>query len=60
MRHLALGARTANVIDAGRRRAADFRQRVIVEGCGFARRGEGVVIAHRNIPRLNTRRRCRC
>ena len=38
MRQLALGAGAADVIDAGRRGAADLGQRVVVEGRGLARR----------------------
>ena len=44
VRHLALGAAAADVVDAGRGGAADFRQRVVVEGGGLARRGRRVVI----------------
>ena len=49
MRQLALGAAAANVVDAGRRRAADLGQRIRIEGRGFARRGSADVrrgIAH--------------
>jgi hypothetical protein len=41
VRHLALGARAADVIDAGRGGAADFGQRHVIEGCRFARGGAG-------------------
>ena len=41
MRQLALGAGAADVIDAGGRGAADFRQRVVVEGRRLARHGAG-------------------
>ncbi len=46
MRNLALGAGTTDVIDAGCCRAADFRQRMIVERRGLAGRREGVMIGH--------------
>ena len=39
MRQLALGAGAADVIDAGRRRAPDFGDRMVVEGRRLARRG---------------------
>ena len=38
MRHLALGAEAADVVDAGRRGALDFRDRMLVEGRRIARR----------------------
>jgi hypothetical protein len=42
MRQLALGAGAADIVDAGRRGAADFRDRIVVEGRGLARRRRGV------------------
>ena len=46
MRQLALGAGAADIIDAGRRRPADFGQRIIVEGGRLARRRAGNVGVH--------------
>ena len=46
VRQLPLRAGAADVIDAGDRRAADFRQRVVVEGGGCARRGGRVLVGH--------------
>ena len=39
IRHLALGAEAADIVDAGRRGPADFRKRVFVEGRGWPRGG---------------------
>ncbi len=46
VRQLALRAAAADVVDAGDRRAADLRQRVVVEGGGGPRRGRRVLVGH--------------
>ena len=58
MRYLAFRTGTTDIVDPGRGGAADFRQRVIVEGGGLTRRGRGIFIGH--LSGLNTRRHCRC
>src|SRR3712207_8901539 len=59
MRELALRTAAADVVDAGDGRAPDFRQRVVVEGGGLARRGRRVLVRHvgpqdRKSTRLNS------
>ena len=55
MRDLALGAKPANVVDAGRRGAVDLRDRMLVEGRGIARRrvDPAAFVAHQYAPRLS-------
>ena len=46
MRHPALRASAADIVNPGSCRAADFGQRVVVECRGLARRGRRILIAH--------------
>src|SRR6266446_2109659 len=56
MRELALCAEPPNVVDAGCRRATDFRDRVVVKGRRLARRGVNPAVtgAHQYDPILST------